>query len=55
MLLLLLSVLFHLQDRVSFLKTLIFRQDILGNVHYVPGKGTLIKAFDLPNKTKQRI
>ena len=32
----LLSVLFHLQNRVSVFEILIFSQDIWGNVHYVP-------------------
>ena len=40
----------------QFFEILIFSQDILGNVHYVPEinlifLGTLIKAFYLPNKT----
>ena len=52
----LLSVLFHLQNRVSVFEILIFSQDIWENVHYVPeinliSSGTLIKAFYLANKT----
>ena len=40
----------------QFFETLIFSQDIWGNVHYVPeinliSQGTLIKAFYLPKKT----
>ena len=56
----LLSVLFHLQNRISIFRNLNFEfefsQDIWGNVHYVPeiyliSQGTLIKAFYLPKKT----
>ena len=56
----LLSVLFHLQNRISIFRNLNFEfefsQDISGNVHYVPeiyliSQGTLIKAFYLPKKT----
>ena len=51
-----LSVLFHLQNRVSVFEILIFSQDIWGDVHYVPkinliSLGTLLKAFYLPSKT----
>ena len=49
-------MLFHLQNLSQFFEILIFSQNILGNVHYVPEinlvfLGTLIKAFYLPNKT----
>ena len=42
----------------QLLEILIFSQDIQGNVHYVSeinliSEGTLIKAFYLPNKTKE--
>ena len=55
----LLSVLFHLQNRVSVFEVLIFSQDIWGNVHYVSeinliSQGTLIKAFYLPSKANQK-
>ena len=51
-----LSVLFHLQNRVSVFEILIFSQDIWGDVHYVPeinliSLWTQLKAFYLPNKT----
>ena len=58
-LMLLLSVLFHLQNCVSIFEILIFIQDIWGNVHYVTeinliSEGSLIKAFYLVNKTMSK-
>ena len=56
---LLVSKLFRLQNRVSFLRNFNFQQRYLGKVHYVLeinliSEGTLIKAFHLPNKTFNR-
>ena len=57
--LILLSMLFHLQNRVSIFGNLIFSQGIWGNVYYVPeinliSEGSLIKAFYLSNKISEK-
>ena len=59
-LMLLLSVLFHLQTVSQLFEILIFSQDIWGNIHYVPeinliSQVTLIKAFSLSSKTNLKI
>ena len=57
--LILLSMLFHLQNRVSIFGNLIFSQGIWGNVYYVPeinliSEGSLIKSFYLSNKISEK-
>ena len=54
---LLLSVLFYLQKKkLQFFEILVFKQDIWGNIHYVPeinliSSGAQIKALYLLKKT----